>query len=248
MTVSKKLFVAKKILKDVNLTDEALELLEAKKDGWWIDTRATNCAVRAIAGYVQGDNKDAEIDVYLNNRKVGSLKTNSGILELEQAGGRITLVNKGKKPAGVSITKDWYASVKNQPQNPQVQLNAEFYSKMTKIDTGKKFTLKRKDIYTYRLVLKSKVALNYCHLSIPRPAGMELDGKPIPVRGVASFEEYNDSLNFFIEKMPAGEHVFSLKFRTELKGEVSAPLPVLGKMYGDKLTVSSKAPEKGIIE
>jgi hypothetical protein len=248
MTLSKKLQLTARLFKKHDLSAEAVSLMNAKKGGWWFDTRATHCAVRGIAGYIDTNDHDSLLEVYLNNKKVGTLQTNSKPIELKSVKGKLRFLNKGVKPLAISIAKEWHASEKHQPRSPQVKLETKIINKTQKLEQAKSITLKKSEIYTYKLTLRSKVDLNYCHITIPRPAGVELNTKPHLPSGVVSFEEYKDSFNFFIERLPAGSHTFEISFRADLKGEVFAPLPEFGKMYGDKLTVSSKAPENWVIK
>ena len=165
-------------------------------------------------------------------------------------GADLVIKNPGKNLYNAKVNLSAYGPQKVSFKTPQAFTISTFREYKSQQPLNSKGTLKlsKKKFYTYEIHFNTKVDLKYSRLSIPRPAGIELLHKPKLKSGIVSFEEYDDSFNFFIENLSAGTHSLTLHFRADIPGEIFAPLPELDSMYGDPLRVNSYAPEKWIIK
>jgi len=228
------------------------QLTGMRKNGWWYDTRATHIAIRGLAKHLGSDTDRYAIEVYLNSKHIGQLNSKNLKLHLKGSqlkGAKLSFKNHTGNKYNAFVSIKAYGSKKLPFKNPQASIISTFREQVSQapLSSKKALTLNRKKYYTYEIHFNSKVDLKYSRLSIPRPAGIEILSKPKLRAGIVSFEEYDDSFDFFIENLKAGTYTLTMNFRADLPGEVFAPLPELDSMYGQKLKVNSYAPEKWII-
>ena len=217
-----------------------------KNNGWWYDTRATFFAIRGLAKHLELKEAESGLKYYINGKYAGKLTNVKNTIFLTDnalIGGKITFVNQARNPVSILVHSRYNSINKAKYLRPQVKLKSEILVDGQIVTAENSLSLQRKKFYTYRIHVDSSVDLNYCNLSIPRPAGIEINEKPQLRAGIVEFEEYNDSFNFFIESLPAGKYTLEMTIRADLPGKVFAPLPFLGKMYGDPLRVNAEAPE-----
>ena len=238
---------------DAEVENKIFKILGTRSDGWWYDTRATHIVIRGLAAHLTNHEEQNQLEVYLNGKRINILSIKNKTISLKGSmlkGAELVIKNPGKNMYNAKVNLSAFGPQKVSFKNPQAFLLATFREHESQRPLNSKGILKlsKKNFYSYEIHFNTKVDLKYSRLSIPRPAGIELLETPKLKAGIVSFEEYDDSFNFFIDKLPAGTHSLTLHFRTDIPGEIFAPLPELDTMYGDPLRVNSYAPEKWIIK
>ena len=248
-----KLELAAVLTPEKNFDEYISSLMNQRKNGWWYDTRATHLVVRGLSKHIDSQKDIYAVDVYLNSKQIGQLNSKTLKLNLQGShlkGAKLTFKNYTGNLYNAFVHVESFGIKKLLYKNPHAIVTGTFreLNSQAPLNSQKSLLLDRNKYYTYEIHFKTQTDLKYSRLTIPRPAGIEILDKPKLKEGIVSFEEYDDSFNFFIEKLPAGTHSLTLNFRADLPGEIFAPLPELDSMYGDPLKVNSYAPEKWIIK
>ena len=144
--------------------------------------------------------------------------------------------------------KDKWTPQKKPNFQPPHTHTTPFPQKQKLRSSNARLTINKKQFIEYTLNIHSTVDLDYCRVTIPRPAGIELVDKPVLGKGLVAFEERNDAFHFFIEKWARGNHSIKLHLRADLVGTVFAPQPQLAPMYGNALKVMVSAPHTWLIK
>ena len=240
---------------DSNFNTEPIidKLSAVRSRGWWYDTRATHLVIRGLSYHIKNLTEKCEIGVFLNGKKVGRISDTNLSLKLKRrdlVGAKLLFKNFKKQKYNAHVKIRSYGSKKLKFKSPQAHLTGVFreFKSQNPLNSRTALSLSKDKFYTYELHVESKVDLKFARISIPRPAGIELLSDPKLREGIVSFEEYDDSFNFFVEELPKGKFTLQMHFKADLPGQVFAPLPELDSMYGDPIKTNSFAPEKWLIK
>src|SRR5439155_3179926 len=94
-----------------------------------------------------------------------------------------------------------------------------------------------------QLSMRSRAEAEYVHLRDPRAAGLEPENAVSQYKwdlGIGYYEEVRDSgMNFFFERLPAGEYTFKYRLRANMGGTFKVGPAMVQSMYAPEFVAYS---------
>jgi hypothetical protein len=235
-----------------------------KQMSHWDSTRSTAEVLYAVAHYLEKENQlgvretatvrigESRHDfVWEPDRYTG--KENRIVILGEDVGPEdATIVVEKDKPGFLFATTTWHFSTEELPKEESGDLFGVSRSYFRRVKNDRETVLQPLaegdvlapgDEVEVHLTIRSRVAAEYVHLRDPRPAGLEPDGARSGWRwdmGLFCYEETRDSgINFFFERLPAGEYTLKHRVRANLGGTFRVGPATLQSMYAPEHTAYS---------
>nr|CAA6803525.1 MAG: Unknown protein [uncultured Thiotrichaceae bacterium] len=241
-------------------------LMLDKKLNHWKSTRATAESIYALTHYLQQEGQlgDTEkVDITIGNQASNTLVFKPD----EYTGSNNQIIVKGDdiKPemANIKLQKEakglmfasatWHFSTEELPKDAQGDFFNVTRSFFKRVQNGQQWTLQPLaegaqiqvgDQLEVQLSMKAKHAAEFVHLRAPRGAGFEPESQTSGYRWqtqLGYFEEVRDSgINYFFEKLPAGEYRFKYRLRATTAGQFRVAPAQVQSMYAPEFTAYSK--------
>jgi alpha-2-macroglobulin len=244
-------------------------LLLGKQQTHWKSTRATAEAIYALAGYLKAKAQlggRQRISVSAGDRHEvfdfapDQLRPGKHLVipAADLATPAAPVVVESHAPGLAVVSATWHYATDALPAGARgdlVAVSREYFvvdrsGKLLPLAAGAKPQLG--DELDVRLILHSKVPLDYVHVFDPRAAGCEPASSLSRHRfagDLAWYEEVRDSgTNFFLEHLPRGEHVLHYRLRASMTGTFKVAPATAQPLYAPQHTAFSAGNELEILD
>ena len=236
-------------------------LIKQKQVSDWKTTKATADAVAALL--LGGKNllaSDALLEVSLGGTKVdpGSIEPGTGFYEQRYTGdaitpeqGKITLTKTDEGVSWASLHWQYLDTLEQitRQDGKELQLEKKLFVKRT-TDSGEVLDpvtgpVAVGDELVTRLILRNDRAMEFVHLKDQRGSGTEPMNVLSGYRwqdGFGYYETTRDTAShFFIDRLPAGTHVFETSVRVQHRGQYQTGLAEIRCMYAPEFAAHSRS-------
>ena len=237
-------------------------LLHHKRTHHWGSTKATADATYALlTASVPLLDKQPQPVITVGNRPLDFDRANThrpGDLRREWVGtavdtsmARIQIVNRGTSPGFGGVQWQYYQDLDRVAANGDstLRIRKELYVTASSLDDDTKRllhpgdVLRPGDLLTVRLTITNAVDLGYLHLQDLRPSGLEphsIESGYQYGSDVSYYRQVRDaSTDFFVESLPAGEHVVTYRMRVVHVGTFSSGIATVQAMYAPEYSAHS---------
>lgn len=256
-------------LLDVNPESPFIEklvsyILSKRKDGTWRNTQENSYALLSLSEYFRKkESKETDFTVSgrLDGKKLNPIRfleikkevVNIAMEELLSIAKEITLSieKSGKGKLYWSANLSYYPKGIDFPETNQGFSVQKFYEDLNTGEEKKEFKLG--DLIRVRLKVNVPSERNYVAIVDPIPAGTEIEDSYLKTTNIESqrklgkiswyfhhVEKYDDRMQIFADRLPAGEHEFVYIVRATSKGTFIVPSTKVEEMYNPEVFGTTK--------